>query len=121
MDEFLRDFAMRSARVRYIDASLPSLPFADDAFELALCSHFLFLYSEQHDSAFHAESIRELARVARQVRVFPLLELGSAPSRHLGAVVDELANLDLEPRIVRVPYEFQRGGNEILRIQGLSS
>ena len=45
--------------------------FADREFDLALCSHLLFLYSEQLTADFHLASIRELCRVAGEVRVFP--------------------------------------------------
>ena len=55
---------------------LPTLPFADRSFDLALSSHFLFLYTEQFDESFHRSSIVEMCRVADEVRVFPLLALG---------------------------------------------
>ena len=87
MEQFLLDFSAGKRAGRYLNASLPKLPFSDDAFDLALCSHFLFLYSEQRDSEFHINSIRELCRVATEVRIFPLVELGSAPSRHLQPVI----------------------------------
>ena len=92
------------------------LPFADRAFDLALCSHFLFLYSQQHDEAFHVASMRELCRVAREVRVFPLLALGALTSPHVGAVREAMTKDGLVVTVERVPYEFQRGGNEMLRV-----
>ena len=58
----------------------PSLPFADGSFDLALCSHLLFLYSAQFDEAFHRASIREMCRVAAEVRIFPLLALDGSRS-----------------------------------------
>jgi hypothetical protein len=48
------------------------------------------------------------------VRVFPLLELGSLPSRHLGPVRAGLEAKGVASRIVTVDYEFQRGGNRLL-------
>ena len=114
MERFLLDYPAGRRSGRYIDASLPQLPLEDDTFDLALCSHFLFLYSEQHDLAFHVRSIRELCRVAAEVRVFPLLEMGSTPSRHLQPVISALGSLGLRAEVVRVPYEFQRGGNRML-------
>lgn len=44
MREFLADYDAGKAAGRYVEAELPSLPFPDGAFDLALCSHFLFLY-----------------------------------------------------------------------------
>ena len=116
MSAFLDDYAPGRAGGRYFDASLPALPFGDGAFDLALCSHFLFLYSQQLDEAFHVQSIRELCRVARDVRIFPLLALGGQPSPHLGAAREALMREGWQASIERVPYEFQRGGNEMLRV-----
>jgi len=117
MRDFLADYPAGKLEGRYIDAELPRLPFPDGAFGLALCSHFLFLYSEQYDRAFHLQSLRELCRVAHEVRVFPLLELGSVRSRHLDGVVSALAGEGYAVHIEGVAYEFQKGGNEMLRIR----
>lgn len=116
MGTFLNDYAAPQSENRYIAGSLPELPFADGHFELALCSHLLFLYSAQHSADFHIASIVDLLRSSGEVRVFPLLELGSTRSRHLTRVIDDLHARGLSTRIVRVPYEFQRGGNEMLVI-----
>jgi hypothetical protein len=80
MNAFLQDFPLGKAEGRYIDAELPALPFADASFELALSSHFLFLYTTQLGEAFHRAAIREMCRVANEVRIFPLLALGGKPS-----------------------------------------
>jgi hypothetical protein len=116
MTAFLDDYDKGRAEGRYLDAALPLLPFADGSFDLALCSHFLFLYSQQLDEAFHVQAMRELCRVAREVRVFPLLTLGALPSPHLAAARDALVADGWHASIERVPYEFQRGGNEMLRV-----
>jgi hypothetical protein len=117
MDAFLEDYERGRSEGRYVDAALPSLSFADSAFDLALCSHFLFLYSQQFDAAFHLQSMRELCRVAREVRVFPLLALGAVRSPHLGPVTAALEEEGFDVAVDRVPYEFQRGGNEMLRVR----
>jgi hypothetical protein len=116
MRVFLGDLDAGRAAGRYLDASLPDLPFPDQSFDLALCSHFLFLYSDQYPAEFHVEAITELGRVSNEVRVFPLLEMGGAPSRHIDQVVVALGRRGFSAERVRVPYEFQRGGNEMLRI-----
>ena len=114
MSKFLADYTNGKREGRYLDAELPNLPFPDRAFELALCSHFLFLYSAHFDAAFHLQSLRELRRVAEEVRVFPLLELGAVKSRHLDIVLSQLTSDGYQTDIVKVPYEFQKGGNEML-------
>jgi len=116
MEAFLADYRRGRAEGRYVDASLPQLPFAEREFDLALCSHFLFLYSEQLSADFHVESIEELCRIAGEVRIFPLLELGSKRSRHLDAVLTRLRNDGLDVRVEAVSYEFQRGGNQLLKV-----
>lgn len=117
MDDFLADFTSAGARDRYIAAGLPDLPFAGGSFDLALSSHLLFLYSEQLSEDFHVAAIRELARVANEVRVFPVLELGATRSRHLEPVLVDAQREGLEVTIETVLYEFQRGGNEMLRLR----
>jgi hypothetical protein len=51
------------------------------------------------------------------VRVFPLVALGSVPSRHVEPVVAQLERLDYSVAVERVPYEFQRGANTMMRIR----
>jgi hypothetical protein len=114
MEEFLRDYTRGKAQGRYVDGKLPHLPFADGEFDIAVCSHLLFLYSEQLSENFHFAAIRELCRVAAEVRIFPLLELGSKESRHLNAVVRFLSETAYDLAIVPVAYEFQRGGNRMM-------
>jgi hypothetical protein len=114
MEEFLSDFPQGKEQGRYVDGELPQLPFDDREFDLAVCSHLLFLYSEQLSEDFHAASIQELCRVADEVRIFPLLELGASKSRHLPAMIDRLRVLGYSVTIVPVAYEFQRGGNQMM-------
>lgn len=115
MNTFLADVEQGRETGRYVAGGLPELSFTDNRFDIALCSHFLFLYSEQLSLEFHLKSILELCRVAREVRLFPLLELGSVPSRHLGAITELLAEEGIETELVRVDYEFQRGGDTMMK------
>jgi len=115
MSRFLADYDGGKAAGRYVEASLPALPFPSGSFELALCSHFLFLYSTQLDEAFHRAAVIEMARVAAEIRVFPLLALGATPSPHVEPCAAALRDCGLEVTIEAVDYEFQRGGNRMLR------
>jgi hypothetical protein len=114
---FLEDFPYGKADGRYIDASLPDLPFDNGSFDLALCSHFLFLYSQQFDLEFHVLAMQEMLRVVREVRVFPLLQLGGAPSPHVQGVVAACRAAGLCAELVSVNYEFMRNGNQMLRVE----
>ena len=117
MEAFLNDYPAGLLEGRYLNTALPSLPFPDGAFDLALCSHLLFLYSQQLGEDFHQSSLLELCRVAKEVRVFPLLALGGATSPHLEGSVELLRAAGYQVSIQRVDYEFQRGACEMLRIQ----
>lgn len=116
MADFLEDFPQGLRAGRYVAAGLPDLPFADDAFDLALCSHFLFLYSGHHNLAFHVRALREMLRLAPEVRVFPLLTLDGVLSPHVVPVMELLAGEGIGCERVRVAYEFQRGGDEMLKL-----
>jgi len=117
MDRFLEDYESGRQERRYIPAELPNLPFANDAFDLIVCSHFLFLYSEQLSAQFHLDSVRSMVRVAKEIRLFPLLEMGGISSRHLMFVREQLKNDGLQITVETVDYEFQKGGNQMMRIR----
>ena len=116
MEEFLGDFELGKGQGRYVDGELPVLAHSDQSFDLALCSHFLFLYTEQLSEEFHRAAVRELCRVAREVRIFPLLALDGSRSRHVAGVEEELRNV-CEVSVEAVEYEFQRGGNQMMRLR----
>ena len=116
MEKFLLDYESGKVTGRYLDRSLPSLDFLDRQFELCVCSHLLFLYSEQLSLDFHLTSILELLRVALDVRIFPLINLDCKPSAYLDPIVRELANAGYRSQVISVDYEFQKGGNQMLRI-----
>jgi hypothetical protein len=116
MQTFLHDFETGRRGGRYVDAELPTLPFANAEFELALCSYFLFLYSTQLGEVFHHAALHELCRVAREVRIFPLLALGGERSPFVDTCAATLRNAGYRVTIEKVPYEFQRGGDEMMRI-----
>lgn len=118
---FLADFERGREAGRYIAASIPALPFQNGAFELGLCSHLLFLYSQQLDLEFHLVSMREMLRVCRQVRVFPLLDLDGERCKYLQPVIEALQADGFHIEVQRVGYEFQRGGNEMLRCVGIDN
>jgi hypothetical protein len=117
MELFLADFETGKREGRYLDATLPNLPFAAGAFDLALCSHFLFLYSEQFSEDFHLAALHDMCRVAKEVRVFPLLALDGERSSYVDALQKRLGAEGYAISIDEVPYEFQRGGNQMMRVR----
>lgn len=116
MRTFLNDYEMGKAAGRYSCQSLPSLEFPDHQFDLCVCSHLLFLYSDQLSLDLHIASIHELLRIAPEVRIFPLLKLDCEPSPYLEPVRQELGAAGFRVQVQSVAYEFQKGGNQMLRI-----
>ena len=117
MKIFLQDFDAGLDEGRYIAESLPLLSFADGEFDLALCSHLLFLYSEHLSLEFHIDAIRQMCRVAREVRIFPLLDLNCETSCHIAPIIFQLSKEGYLVTIENVEYEFQRGGNQMMRVR----
>ena len=117
-ENFLADYRGGISEGRYLDRSLPHLGFGDREFDLALCSAFLFTYSDRLTTDFHVAAIEEMCRVAAEARVFPLLKSYGGPSPHLGPAVDVLRDRGHQVEVRRVPYEFQRGGNQMLVASG---
>ncbi|MEM7796284.1 MAG: SAM-dependent methyltransferase [Cyanobacteria bacterium P01_C01_bin.118] len=113
---FCQDFEQGKVQNRYEVGELPQLKYADASYDLGLCSHFLFLYSEQFDRTFHLDSICEMLRICQEVRIFPLLSLNLQPSPHLDFVIKSLTQLGYHCEIQTVVYELQRNGNKMLKI-----
>jgi hypothetical protein len=116
MRDFLVDYDQGKRDGRYIPAQLPDLPFAPLSFDIALCSHFLFLYSDQLSLAFHQQAVDELCRVACEARIFPMLTYNAEPCPYISLVIEHLKEASHSVSIEKVPYEFQRGGNTMMKI-----
>jgi len=114
--KFNADFEQGKQDGRYQTGELPALEFQDGAFDIALCSHFLFLYSEHYDYNFHKASVYEMLRVAEEARIFPLLDLMLNRSPYIEPLTEELKRDGYSVKIKKVPYEIQRGGNEMMWI-----
>lgn len=114
---FVSDYEKGKAQGRYIVGELPKLGFADREFQLAVCSHFLFLYSDHLTYEFHRASVLEMARVASEVRIFPLLTLVLKVSPYVQPLIDELKSQGFAVGVEKVGYELQRDGSEMLRIK----
>lgn len=117
---FLADYERGKSQGRYVTGELPRLDFPDNTFDLALCSHFLFLYSDHLSLEFHLAAVGELLRVAAEVRIFPLLTLMRRRSPYTEPLIERLAAEGLAVRVEKVCYELQRGGDEMLRIQRMA-
>lgn len=116
MNDFLADYEQAKSQGRYVCGEAPSMPFAPDSFDLALSSHFLFLYTDNLSLDFHQQTIANLLRIAPEVRIFPLLTYNAETSPYLDPVCAALNEAGHRAVVERVPYEFQRGGDKMLKI-----
>lgn len=112
--EFLADYETGHAEKRYLPLTDKTLPCHDFQFEFALSSHYLFLGNE--DLAFHLDVIRELARVAKEVRIFPLIDGTGQPSALLGPVLLGLQQAGYGAEVRKVDYHLYPKGNAMLRV-----
>lgn len=112
---FLADFSEGIQKRRYVtDTSLKS--FKDESFNLALVSHYLFTLGDQLSMAYHYDTIKELIRIANEVRIFPLVTKAGKVSPYIGEIVAKLQNESYDVEIRGVEYELQKQGNAMLRV-----
>jgi len=117
-ERFITDYKCNTSH--YIFAQLPELPFEDDAFQHVLCSHFLFLYADQFDHAFHRASIEELLRVCAvggRVLIYPLKSLQWAGYPAMESLVQELEVAGHKVSFKSSQLPFIPGSSEFLEIK----
>lgn len=114
MNQFLSTYEEDRKKGRYVKGAVPELEFPDDRFDLALSSHFLFLYTDNLTYEFHMESISEMMRVAKEARIFPLLDVNARVSPYVDRMMMECDEYRFA--IQQVDYEFQVGGNQMMVI-----
>ncbi|MFD2212247.1 SAM-dependent methyltransferase [Metabacillus endolithicus] len=109
---------MSKSRERYIPATLPTLPFDTEQFDMTLSAHFLFMYGDRLEYQFHIETLNELLRVTKEeIRVFPLVDLEGKRYEHLEKIKEYLANNGCSVEEVSVSYEFMTNANAMLIIK----
>jgi len=118
LDLFVEDFCRCSAEGSYMRAALPHLPFPDGMFSLVLSANFLFLYGDRLDLDFHKTCLKELMRICSgELRIFPLVGLDAKPYCYLDEIVTFLDAEGIETEILKVPFEFQRGANRMMKLR----
>ncbi|MEH2148807.1 hypothetical protein [Nostoc sp.] len=116
IQEFLSDYEAGKKSNRYTIGELPKLAFNNQEFDIALCSHLLFLYSDHLDYDFHLYSVGEMLRIAKEVRIFPLITLMWKHSQHLDEIVKYYTSIGYKVDIEMVEYDLQPCGNKMLKI-----
>jgi hypothetical protein len=113
IDLFARDYEPDGRR--YVAASLPSLPFPDGYFRLAVSGYYLFSYPAQVTFDGHIAAIAELVRVtAGEVRLCPLIDTATTEYPRLPELRAALHGIRIRTEIRTVPGAYQPGGNRAL-------
>lgn len=116
MKEFFADYEAGKTQGRYVGVADYHLPFADFTFDFALSSHYLFADLDDQTVDFHLNVIRELARVAKEVRIFPLIDKEGNTSEFLGPVLLGLQQDNYGVEVKEVDFHLHQSGNAMLRV-----
>jgi hypothetical protein len=95
---------------------LPELGYKNQSFNLALCSQFLFWYSDLLSEDFHVNSLKSFCRVATEVQIYPLIDRFGKPSLHLGNVLQRLQEEGIGAEIKSIAEPLQGSDNALLRL-----
>ncbi|MDE7424710.1 MAG: SAM-dependent methyltransferase [Lachnospiraceae bacterium] len=116
MKKFLSDYEKGKADGRYVFHELPhKLAYEADYFDIGLSSHFLLMYTALGYD-FHIASIKEMLRVCKEIRIFPIVDLDANKTDLIKSVIDYFRK-DYKVEIVKTEYEFQKGDNKLLIIK----
>lgn len=91
MKTFIADYDKGKADRRYIYHELPNkTAFNEDEFDIGLSSHFLLIYTVLGYD-FHIDSINEMLRLCREVRIFPIVDLDGKESNLTKKIIEHFA------------------------------
>ena len=116
MKQFFSDYEQGKTEGRYYGAADYHLPYSDFSFDFALSAHYLFADLEDQSVDFHLNIIRELARVAKEVRIFPLIDMEGKNSEFLGPVLLQLQKDNYGVEVREVDYHLHKAKNAMLRV-----
>src|SRR5690606_17671865 len=109
---------MQQAPERYVAVELPSLPFADHAFDITLSAHFLFTYASRLSYQFHYDTNKELLRVTSQeLRIFLLVDMSGNKYVNLQKLKDDLHGDGYICSESSVDKEFYNNANTVMIIK----
>lgn len=116
MKQFFSDYEQGKLENRYIGITDYHLPFSDFTFDFALSSHYLFADLDNQTVESHLAVIRELARVAKEVRIFPLIDRLGKTSEFLNPVLLSLQQENYGVEVREVAFHLHKSGNAMLRV-----
>lgn len=111
---FLEDYVLGKTQSRYQAISSLKLPYQTHQFQLALCTNFLFHQPISREQA--SLILKELCRVAEEVRIFPLLDNHGKMTDELGPLMLSFHQKNYGVEVRQVDYHTLKGGNAMLRV-----
>lgn len=117
LHQFLSDYEKAKSLGLYSSEALPEVPFADHEFDLAICPHFVFGAGMNYSFDFQLNSILEMCRVAKEVRVFPLLDSDGEEPEQLSLLLQSLADKGFSTRVETVKYRLEAKGDTMLKVR----
>ena len=78
----------------------------------------MFVYDDRFDYEFHKNSIKEMLRVAKEVRLFPLVDYKNSRVSDINNFSPYVYDIVKEfgAEIIKVDFEFQNRANYMMRI-----
>ncbi|WP_416148728.1 methyltransferase domain-containing protein [Salipaludibacillus sp. HK11] len=120
LDQFLDSYRRDTLKEKYVAASLPSLPFDNDTFSFVFCNHFLFLYQEQFDYAFHLEAILEMLRVTKKggsIYIYPLVGFKDELYPQLNQLIESLIDNGFNATLTETNFRFLPSATHFLKVK----
>lgn len=113
---FFSEFEVNKNNNLYTLDSLPSLSFEDEKFDLALVNYYFFSYSEILGLDYIVAGLKELIRVANEVRIFPLVNHSGEYSDAVPMVLGKLQENDLGAEIKEVEFGLWQSENAMMKV-----
>ena len=115
IDHFIEDYQQGYRNGRYIKVASSPFPFEAHQFDIALCSALCF-YEENNGHLSEADILRELLRVSKEVRIFPLLNEEGEVDEIWGPVMLYLQNNHFGQEVKAISFDEHNEENAMLRI-----
>lgn len=113
---FFADYNAGCMQKRYVAVKSDVLPFNDFLYDLALSTHLLFQQTDESQVPQLLQQIKELTRVAREVRIAPLMDSDGHPTPLLGPILLGLQEGQYGVEVRKVTHDVIYHHNAMIRV-----
>lgn len=114
--QFFADYDLGVKDARYRPLSNDHFSFDDFAFDIALSGYEVFYHHDEQSFEGHLHYLLELARVAKEVCIFPIVDAEGQPSALLGPTLLALQQANYGIEICEVNHTLLRRSHAMLRV-----